>query len=345
MTATLPFGPPGVFLNLVSSGIEDTQNIALFGEAEWRATDRLSLVMGIRYDSETLDEASETVGTFDPPIAPPIMGDPELTDTDYDAFLPKAQIIYSWTDALSTSFTYQRGYRAGGVEFSVLTSESLDFDAEFTNNYELALRSLWLDGRLTANFNVFFLEWTDQQVRIPLVEAFPELADLIPPGANPDDFLATVNAGESEIYGAEVELNYDVGDALNFFLSVGYSKTEFIDFPVGGGGNFAGNEFANAPNWSAAVGVNYTHSSGAFLNTNVSYSDGQFSNNNNADDRFSDSYVLVNTRFGYRWDNITVAFFANNLFDEEYTITVNEAANIGNGGTDRVIGGQVLVSF
>ncbi|WP_041301481.1 TonB-dependent receptor [Hirschia baltica] len=52
-----------------------------------------------------------------------------------------------------------------------MRARSFSFDQEFAMNYELAFRSEWLDGRLTANANVFYMDWTDQQISVQLSSA------------------------------------------------------------------------------------------------------------------------------------------------------------------------------
>src|SRR3546814_10188159 len=63
-----------------------------------------------------------------------------------------------------TGFTVQRGYRSGGSSGNIARSATFSYDPEFTWNYELSLRSAWLDGRLTLNANAFYVDWKDQQV-------------------------------------------------------------------------------------------------------------------------------------------------------------------------------------
>lgn len=337
------FGIPGTLISLVNANNETTENYALFGEVEWQATKKLRVLVGLRYDNETVTNVSDSQTLVTPPVVQlPSSGG--TVEADYDAFLPKGQIVYDWTDTISTSFTYARGYRSGGSQLSVLGT-SLPFDAEFTNNYEVAFRSMFLDGRFVLNANAYYIDWTDQQVAVPLLTAFPELEGSLPASLDPNALTATVNAGESEVYGFEVEMDYKVDDTLGFFLSLGYSKNEFIDFPVGGIQNFAGNVFRFAPEFSAAFGFNYQHASGFFLNGNLNYSDGQFADNENSAGAFSPDYTIVNMRAGYQIDNYSISVFANNLLDETYLTYQDQTFNQGQGGAERVFGVQLTAGF
>ena len=99
---------------------------------------------------------------------------------------------------MSTGFTVQRGYRAGG--FEALPLGQNEFGPEYTTNYEFSFRSLWLDDRLTANANAYYTDWTDQQVSVPG-----------PSGTFLDS--RTDNAGESKLYGFELETFWSFASA------------------------------------------------------------------------------------------------------------------------------------
>ncbi len=79
-------------------------------------------------------------------------------------------------------FAAQRSYRVGGAEMNFATGGLDEFDPEFLWNYELSARTSLVDGALNWNTNVYYSDWTDQQVTIPLDPPF-------------DAFSQTVNAG------------------------------------------------------------------------------------------------------------------------------------------------------
>src|SRR3546814_2974641 len=68
----------------------------------------------------------------------------------------------AWTPNLKTGFTVQRGYRSGGSSGNIARSATFSYDPEFTWNYELSLRSAWLDGRLTLNANAFYVDRSEE---------------------------------------------------------------------------------------------------------------------------------------------------------------------------------------
>ena len=350
----------------------DIQNWALFGQVDYELTDRLSASLGLRYDSE---EIAQNVfdSTFVPPL--PSLGDPlidqiivaaadqfssvvDLSDVenDFSALLPKAILTYDWTENFSTSLSYQRGYRAGGLSVNLfraaLAPASADqqaletagivnsFDPEFTNNYEFALRSRWLDNRLKLNANVFFIDYTDQQVNVAI-------------SSNPLDRL-TDNVGESELFGFEFELAAVPVEGLELGLNIGFTDTEFtdggqlLDDVIGGGADLEGNEFSFAPRWTGSVQARYEWLSGWFANARMRYSDEGFAQPDNNPTAINDSFTVLDLIAGYQANRWRAELFMTNVTDEEY-ITFNPVdpsdGAVAVVGDPRVFGGRVVFDF
>ena len=269
----------------------DTQNAALFGEVEFQAFSALPglwLIGGGRYDHETATVKS---------------GGTEQEAT-FNAFLPKVGVNYHWTGDLSTSFVIQRGYRAGGTQINGYTGAVNEFDPSYTWNYEFGVRSEWFDDRLVANANLFYTDWSDQQARI-----------LGPSGASSD--FDVRNAGNSELYGGELDLKFAATRNLDLFASVGYVATEFVDFD-NRGEDLSGNEFPFAPQVTASVGAAYYFGDGFEIQADANYSDGFYGDVSNSEQFKSDSRFVVNAKAGYEQDHWGAFLYVRNLFDEDY---------------------------
>ncbi|MEM8985698.1 MAG: TonB-dependent receptor [Pseudomonadota bacterium] len=247
---------------------------------------------------------------------------------DNTAFLPKAGVTYDITDDVSLAFTVQRSYRTGGVSFQASSGLFFPYDPEYAWNYEASFRSSWFGDNLFVNANVYFVDWTDQQV------AFQE--DLS------DPFSAkTVNAGESEVRGVELEVLSNPLPGLSLAASVAYNDTEFLEFDTGTN-DFSGNPFGLAPEWTAGVQVSYLHDSGFFASANASY----------VDDRFQferathalEAYTLANAQAGFEFDPIRLAVNVSNLFDEEY-LTQNRSTVFSSVGNPRTVSVTATLSW
>ncbi|MEM8686459.1 MAG: TonB-dependent receptor [Pseudomonadota bacterium] len=306
-TTTSP-GPGGI--SSLSENETDVENGAVFGEVEFRATDDILLVAGFRYDEEKFKKPSSDVflSPMGIPLAAPTVN---FASGSYSAFLPKLGIVYDFTEDASLGFTWQKGYRGGGVTTTFtfpplgLTAQNVPFDPEFTDNFELAFRSQWLDRRLTVNANAFYTKWKDQQIFVFGPNGF---------------FDATVqNAGESEFYGGELKVTAQPTPEWDVFGSAAFVQTEFLDF-VTLGQDLAGNEFADAPTWTAAFGGMYTNESGWWIGADASYTASSYGDAQNTTDFKNDARFLVNVRAGYKTEAWELFAFVRNLFDERYLL-------------------------
>lgn len=307
---------PAGQLNFDLRQLVQTENYALFGEAEIELTPYWDVILGGRYDIETVDFSAVTTLSFTPPGGVPLPrpGPPnEVNGGSYDAFLPKIGVVYNFHEDVSLGLTYQRGYRAGGARTNFgavdaagnIAPRVVEFDPEFTDNFELAFRSVWLDGNLTVNANAFYTDYTDMQVFVQL-------------SPNPLD-TEVRNAGAAELFGAELDVRATPTANLEVFGGVAYVDTEFKRF-VSNGVNLAGNEFTFAPNWTATLGAQYTFNNGVYVGGDISYT-GEFFNDaaNNPLTRNNDR-LLIGLRAGYETDRISLVAFVNNLLDEDYTL-------------------------
>ncbi|MEM9839355.1 MAG: TonB-dependent receptor [Pseudomonadota bacterium] len=321
----------------------EVESYAFFTDFSFDATDKLTFYGGLRWDNEqqviTVGNQVDIITPLpDPnvfaqnpataPLVPVIIGvnnfllaeaanatqPTEVAESPtFSALLPKAGIGYDITDDASLAFIVQRGYRSGGIGINAARAESFEFDQEFIWNYELSLRSQWLDNALTVNANAFFIDWTDQQIRIQLSD-------------NVFD-TETQNAGSSSIYGFELETRYDATDNLNVQFSAGLAQTEFDEFFVNVNGeiiDLAGNEFAVAPQWTLSGALNWEGDNGLLANLNANYNSASF---NRADrpqtiGREIDARTLVNFRAGWRGDKVGIYLTGQNIFDEEYVTSI-----------------------
>lgn len=335
----IPGIPQDVRLARDSDFFIDTTNIAAFAEAEIVLGRKLDLILGLRYDYEELATSSIAVSTSLEPLAPQFaflgafLGtETERITASYDAWLPKLGVRWNLSEDANLSFVIQRAFQAGGGTFDVIDGTVSEFDPEFLWNFEIGLRTLWLDGRLRFNANVYYADWTDQQVQEPRPD-FP--------------FVFTVtNAGESTLYGFEADVSFDVTADLEVYGALGYAHTEFDSFPnarfnpwlpVSDANlpNFDGNRFPFSPRWSANLGVAYEPGEGIFGGFDANFRSSQFRSSANLAINRCCQRTIVNARLGYAWEEFRLSLQARNLFDDDhYTFLTaaflgGEAANVG----------------
>lgn len=197
----------------------------------------------------------------------------DYSDSDKDAFDPSENM---WGGHIALSKTLSpgqqayariaRGYKAGGFNMSlpVSLSDKKEFQAETLYNYELGLKSEWLDGDATTHFSLFYMDRRDQQV-----SASQQNPD------EPQKFILYVeNAGSSHNYGAELEANWYATDNLKLYGTLGWLETAYGDYAYqdkyGGLVDLTGRELAHSPNLTYSAGATYRSDLGWFANLTTS---------------------------------------------------------------------------
>ena len=332
-----PGAANGIFVNRFTDFETDVRNFAVFGEAEIRADqwlDGLSFTIGARYDYEEF--AFDQVTEYSIPLDPPFVDSAADDETTFDAFLPKIGVRYEFNEFQSLGLTIQQGYRSGGATANI-SGEISEFDPEFTTNYELAYRGSFYDERLRVAANVYYTEWTDQQVN--------RFVEVLPTGQA--DF-EVVNAGESRMWGGELALEGEVNDNLSLYGSAAYANTEFVDFESDGV-QLKGNQFPGTAELTVALGGRYQWDNGISVGIDASYTDGSFDDIENTDAQRSDDRWLVNAQFIYERDEWVFGAYARNIFDEEYAtsrfVDQSSGDTIERAGEPRTIGAYIQRSF
>ena len=312
LQGVLPDGMGGFIpFNQFQTNEQSVEQTALFAQADIQITDRLATTLGIRFNQETRSFESVTnqvgaVATF-------------ANDADFDQVLPSASLRYDVTDALSVGGLYSRGVQGGGFSAALLLGEVRPYDEEFIDNYELFFRYAAPDGRWSANGNVFYFDWQDQQVPFTPENGFAGL----------DEFIA--NAGSSSVCGLEVELDIRVTDTLEVFGALGISETEFDEFIIDGQ-DLSGDAFPGSPNWNAALGFSYNGANGVFASGTYTYVDETYSELGAQDFTAISDRNLLSGKFGYRRDHWSVYVFGENLLDEDYELGLFDRRQIGAAG-------------
>ena len=323
------------------------QNIstaALFGEGKWSITEKMDLTLGLRAETEknrtaidatindlqtTLGKQAAIVGCTNIQTKPPteipnctakpaealreILTKPpvdEKSDQNFSILLPKLGLSYAVTPGTRLYGTVQRGYRAGGAGASLVNAVPFEFDPETTWNADLGIRHKSADGRFRFSSNLFYVDWQDQQLQIPI----PQLGAI--------DFKS-VNAGRSESYGLELDVDYQATQRLRLFGAVGLLKTAITDAPEPeetDDKDWTGNSFTMAPATTISAGLHYDFDNGLDFSLAANWRDKFFSDVENRPEEEVDGRFLVDVGAGYQFTNrdLRIDFKITNLFDEKY---------------------------
>ncbi|MEM1152409.1 MAG: TonB-dependent receptor, partial [Pseudomonadota bacterium] len=261
-----------------------------------------------------------------------------LAEASFTEFLPKLGLAYDINELTTISAVYQRGYRSGFTGSDAANNGAIyTVDPEYADSFELGFKTRSDDGRWNFGATGFFTRYTDQQIA---QSGTRQVAGATVP------FARTLNAGESTSIGLELEGQYDFGNGLSVFGSVGLLRTEF-DTLVVNGVDLSGNEFPEAPSLTASLGFAYNHDSGFFATANAAYTDSFFSNGSITNDptQFLSHYWVVNASAGFERDHVKATVFVDNVFDEEYITGITRGGAEASLGAERRMGAEVRVSF
>ncbi|MCL1145792.1 TonB-dependent receptor [Shewanella sp. 10N.261.52.F9] len=277
------------------------QNYALFGQLDSDLGSSYALSVGLRVERRDSDYSDSAGDEFDP------------SETMWGGHIALSKAL---SENHESYIRIARGYKAGGFNMSLPeeVADKKEYDTEILYNYELGLKSTWLDGQANTNFALFYMDRQDQQVAASQQSTVP--------GQEGNFILFTENAGSSHNYGAELDGNWYATDNLQVYGSVGWLETAYGDYQYedkyGTVVDLSGRELAHSPNFTFSLGATYRSDSGWFANVNASgKSDFYYSDSNESK---SDAYQVFNAKVGYEADIWSVYLWGRNLFDEKYGV-------------------------
>lgn len=314
---------------------QETTSIAAYAHTETQLTENLSLIAGIRVtDDEISFDGGTTVinkdddftgdVTFFSVDEPIMVNDEKLTSTEWTG---KLGLNYNINDDVMVYGSYSQGYKAGVWNgfWAATEGDHSSTEPEYIDSYEMGIKSMLLDSTLRLNASVYLYDYTDMQL----------FADL------PDGRYTIFNAGEAEVYGGEVEMNWLLTENFELRSGIGYTKSE-ISAEVGLL-SYSDAQAANTPEltynlmaryfWEVSSDIN------AFMQAEYIHQDDVFFSLDNLQAISQDGYGLVNLRTGFEVDvngnTWSVAAWVKNASDEDYFTEILTSGSAG------VISGQI----
>lgn len=309
---------------------QERESWAVYGEGTYTLSEDWEITVGLRHTEDDIEmnqartiltDASGAIRASTIPYSFPY--DPDLssysTKDSSDSTSGRLIIKYSISNDVNTYISYSRGYRAGtynGLAYQDV-SQIYFVEPEKLDSIEVGLKSLLFDNTLKLNTAIFRYDYENQQVQ-----------EVIGPIA----FLRNVNG---EVYGGELELEWQANYNLKLDLSVGVTESKY-DQRVNGalqslsGIPIGGNEFPYAPATSGSLGIEWliaeSQAGSWSLNIHGQYM-GEF-----WFDPFNDrqssgpvgeenpSYWLIHSNLSYETEAMTASLWVRNLTDEHYYV-------------------------
>lgn len=337
----------------------DLTNTAVFGSLDVDLNDQWTVALEARYATDEKSLQGGALGTCDGSVCSPNDVKAEFSNTT-----PRATLRYQPTDDLTTYLLVAKGnkpgdfnaefFRSGIAPAAVLAglngctpslpplvipclSQPLAIvDEEEQWTYELGAKANWLDGRLTTNLAVYYIDWQNQGL-------FTTVNIL----QTTDTYLTTTiitNVGESEVKGVELETSFQVNDNLSLVANYGYTESTYVKgedpslLASTGNGNLHGNYVPGVPKNTLILGASLTGLVGAdytlFFAPDLILNSKRYTSASNL--AWIDSETTVNLRTGIQSDRWTATAYVRNLTDDDTPVAVLDFFNFGSIGLENL---------
>ncbi len=291
---------------------ESFEEISIFGEATWHATQTLDLTLGARYfdntsRNETLIDLPLYAGLFTPTTP--------TFETSEDDVLFKGNLAWSFAPDQLAYVTVSEGYRRGGSNAVPLTGTFAEdpawqiYSADTVINYEAGIKGR--TGDLTYDVSLFYVDWEDPQLNT---------------ATSNWGFFAVRNGESARTYGLEVALDGYLTDEVRYQVGYAYVDAELTGDVLAPNGAILGVDGDRLPgspehmiNWALSYDTDISREWSLFLRTDGNYQ----SDTRNAigtGTRFNvpiDGFALFNATASVSNGPLTLSAWIKNIFDEE----------------------------
>ncbi|WP_135209642.1 TonB-dependent receptor [Vitreimonas flagellata] len=347
------YGPDSPYNSDLPYSIEQ---FAVFGEASYEITDRLTLTAGARYYDFSEERDFISGGLFS-------NGDNRTDTTSSDGVTPRVIASYDVTDEIAVNVQASQGFRLGGVndplnlplcsdEDEAIFGGFQTYGDETSWNYEAGVKVT--RSNYTFNAAAFYNEISDLQVTLDAGSCSSRISFNVP---------------EAHASGIEVEFGWQPLDGLELSVAGSWTEAEFDSTVRDGndnvlGGIEAGNRLASVPEYQVAATAAYYfplailgEGREAFVAGSVQHVGSRFTQPGDqvpgagnfvsglpfggatgadvtALDLELDAYTIINLSAGVEGDDWGVTLFVNNAADENANLSF-----------DRERGGRARLAF
>ncbi|HEY3301113.1 MAG TPA: TonB-dependent receptor [Methylophilaceae bacterium] len=332
----------GVFLGTAQN--PNAESIAAFGQANWHVNDKATLTVGLR-------ETVETVGNFYNKYSTggvAVTGQAAAIRTAQQGVLygiktPDDQSNSSLSWLINPSYKLSndvllyasagKGIKSGAVQLDSVGNLA-NVNPEKSLDFELGIKSTWLNRQLFLNANLYRTDISDYQTTATVA---------VPTTVNSSGFTTQlVNIGGVLLRGLEVDGGWSPTNRWNFNFGAAFNDAIYSDYKNGtyaselnknGFADYTGRQLANAPKVTLNFGVDYKQPVSdnlighVFLNnvyrskTNLSSTFSQYTEQS--------AYSVTNGGLGVVTQNGKYEFnvVAKNLFDTKYAVNKGQYTN------------------
>ncbi len=254
---------------------DSTINKAVYAMVNWRINDQWTASAEGRYAQDEISAAAIDTKA----LGGVVYRQPYSLNETFKSFTPRLTLSYQAADNINIYGLYSEGNKPGGFNTSVYRADLAEagrdqliarglesFKEEEATNFEMGIKTDWLDQTLRVNASLYQINWDNQQ--------------LTETGAVPrkdGSFFSTsytINVGETRIRGFELETQWLFAEGWLGSFNYSYNDAEIINFfsqaqadlfcavptnPSSGAAcaSSAGNTLPRSPKNSASLGLTY----------------------------------------------------------------------------------------
>jgi len=340
-TNTALWKTPGLFdgYGIKTKSDLHTFSSAVFGQLDWKITERLHLLPGLRYnyDKKTANYDRKTYGglqTTDPALIAlqkTVYSDQafqaDVDDTNYSGNIT---LSYKASDKINGYATYAKGYKPVGINLGGLPTlagqpilELAVIKPEDVNHYEFGVKTSPLKNSI-LNLTYFNTEINDFQTQVQAAEL----------GVN-RGYLA--NADKVRVKGVELDASFIINKHFSVNGAATYTDGKYVKFtnaplPLEETGapvafkDVSGTDLPGISKWAGTLGVEYAKEAkffgnlGKFFVALDSYARSEFSSSPSASKYLVvPGYAIFNGRLGFRVaDGLSAHIWGRNLLNKDY---------------------------
>lgn len=218
-----------------------TAGYAIYHQSSYNIWRGLSTTVGLRFDYEhaktTYNQDKTTLSTGVTTHAKDF-----VSSASFRQFTPKFTLQYLTNKDNLYYISITRGYKPGGFNTIFKTDAERTYDPEYSWNYEVGTRLKFLNGRLTAEADLFYIDWRHMQTTYTV----PGVGNVI------------ANAGHTDSKGFELSLAYHPIKSLQLNLNYGYTHARYLEYKKSAREDFSGNRLPMVPNHTLSLNGTYT---------------------------------------------------------------------------------------
>jgi outer membrane receptor protein involved in Fe transport len=319
--AAAEFGyPDNLYVLEIAQPVDE---FAGYGEAGWHPSEKWRLAAGARWFRFDREEHEVADGYWN---GGPTDRRGEATESDVS---PRLSASYTPSDDRTYYAVISNGYRPGGPNLGQWNAGDCDADlaelgydsapTDFTSdelwNYEIGARRMFQDGRLSVAGAVYRIDWSDIQTLVFLDCGW--------------GFVQ--NNGEARNDGVEFELSYLATPDIDLRLAAGYVDAR-LESPIAGRGGQPGDPIPGVPDVTGSLSAAWRFFTGSSFSATIrglwNYVGERYTASDETTRLRMDAYDVLNLRLQIDSDRWGVALMADNVFDDDGVVYVeNNAVN------------------